>query len=69
MKILSIYQKSLILKHLEILKQKGAYSYEYTNNFERFHEEKLPPRKYFFNSTKKGKADNDGKISNGPVSI
>ena len=38
------------------------------NNFERFNEEKLPPRKYFFSSTKKGKIDNDGKISNGHVS-
>ena len=25
----------------EILKQKGAYPYEYMNNFERFNEEKL----------------------------
>ena len=31
------------------------------NNFERFNVEKLPPRKYFFSSTKKGKIDNDGK--------
>ena len=53
---------------LEILKQKGTYPYEYMNNFERFNEEKLPPRKYFFSSTKKGKIDNDGKISNGHVS-
>ena len=39
------------------------------NNFERFNEEKLPPRKYFFSSTKKGKIDNDGKISNRHISI
>ena len=39
------------------------------NNFERFDEEKLPPRKYFFSSIKKGKIDNDGKISNVHVSI
>ena len=56
-------------ENLEILKQKGAYPYEYMNNFERFNEEKLPPRKYFLSSTKKGKIDNDGKISNGHVSI
>ena len=56
-------------ENLEILKQKGAYPYEYMNNFERFNEEKLPPRKYFFSSTKKGKIDNDGKISDGHVSI
>ena len=34
--------------NLEILKQKCTYPYEYMNNFERFNEEKLPPRKYFF---------------------
>ena len=51
-------------ENLEILKQKGAYPYEYMNSFERFSEEKLPPRKYFFSSTKKGKSNNDGKISN-----
>ena len=55
--------------NLEILKQKGAYSYEYMNSFERLNEEKLPARKYFFSSTKKGKIDNDGKISDGHVSI
>ena len=53
----------------ENLKQKGAYPYEYMNNFERFDEEKLPPRKYFFSSIKKGKIDNDGKRSNVHVSI
>ena len=56
-------------ENLEILKQKGAYPYEYMNSFERFNEEKLPPRKYFFGSTKKGKIDNDGKISDGHVNI
>ena len=56
-------------ENLEILRQKGAYPYEYMNNFKRFNEEKLLPRKYFFSYTKKGKIDNDGKISNGNVSI
>ena len=56
-------------ENLEILKQKWAYPYEYMNNFERFNEEKLPPRKYFFSSTKKGKIDNDGKISTSHVII
>ena len=42
-------------KHLEVLKQKGAYPYEYMNSFERFSEEKLPARKCFFSSTKKEK--------------
>ena len=35
-------------KHLKILKQKGAYPYEYMNSFKRFNEDKLPARKYFF---------------------
>ena len=39
-------------ENLEILKQKGAYPYEYMNNFERFNEEKLSARKYFLSSTK-----------------
>ena len=42
-------------EYLDILKQKGAYHFEYMNNFERFNEEKLPPKKYFFSSTKKRK--------------
>ena len=56
-------------EHLEILKQKGAYPYEYMNSIERFNEEKLCARKYFFSSTKKGKIDEDGKISDGHISI
>ena len=39
------------------------------NSFKRFNEDKLPARKYFFSSTKKGKIDNDGKISDGHISI
>ena len=39
------------------------------NSFKRFNEEKLPARKHFFSSTKKGKIDNDGKISDGHISI
>ena len=35
-------------ENLELLKQKGAYPYEYMKNFERFNEEKLPARKRFF---------------------
>ena len=56
-------------KHLKILKQKADYPYEYMNNFKKFDEGKLPARKYFFSSTKKGKIDNDGKISDGDISI
>ena len=40
-------------KNLRILKQKGAYPYEYMNTFERFKEKKLPSRKYFFCFNKK----------------
>ena len=34
--------------NLKILKQSGAYPYEYMNSSERFNEEKLPARKYIF---------------------
>ena len=54
-------------KNLELLKQKGAYPYEYMNSFKRFNEEKLPARKYFFSSIRKGKIENDGKISDGSL--
>ena len=40
-------------ENLKILKQKGAYPYEYMNSFKTFNEEKLCARKYFFISTKK----------------
>ena len=56
-------------ENLELLKQKGAYPYEYMNSFERFNEEKLPARKYFYSSTKDGKIDDDGKISDGHISV
>ena len=46
-------------KNLELLKQKGAHPYEDMNSFQRFTEDKLPARKYLFNSTKKGKIDFD----------
>ena len=56
-------------KNLELLKQKGAYPYEYMNSFERFNEKKLPARKYFYSSTKDGKIGDDGKISDGHISF
>ena len=43
-------------ENLEPLKQKGAYLYEYMNSFEKFNEEKLPAKKYFYSSTKNGKS-------------
>ena len=39
------------------------------NSFERFNEEKLPARKYFFSSIEKGKIGNDGKISDGHIIV
>ena len=56
-------------ENLELLKQNGAYPYEYKNSFERFNEGKLPARKYFFSSTKKGKISDDGKIPDGHISV
>ena len=56
-------------KNLELLKQEGAYPYEYMNSFERFNEKKLPARKYFYCSTKDGKIGDDGKISDSPISV
>ena len=61
--------KEFRFNNLKILKQKGAYPYEYMNSFKRFNEEKLCARKYFFSSTKKGKIDEDGKISDGHIKI
>ena len=55
-------------KNLELLKQKGDYPYEYINSFERFNEEKLSARKYFYSSIKDGKIGDDGKISDGHIS-
>ena len=54
-------------KNLELLKQKGADPYEYMNSFERFNEEKLSDKKYFFSSTKKGKIGADGKKLDGHI--
>ena len=56
-------------ENLELLKQKGAYPYEYMNSFERFNEEKLPARKYFLSSSEKGKISNDSKKSDGHLSF
>ena len=39
------------------------------NSFERFNEEKLPARKYFYSSIKDGKIGDDGKISDGHIDV
>ena len=56
-------------ENLELFKQKGDYPYEYMNSFERFNEETLPARKYFYSSTKDRKIGDDGKISDGHISF
>ena len=56
-------------ENLKILKQKGIYPYEYMNSFKRFNEDKLCARKYFYSSTKDKKIHEDGKISDGHVSM
>ena len=56
-------------ENLEQLKQKDDYPYEYMNSFERFSEEKLPAKKYFYSSIKDGKIVDDGKISDGHISV
>ena len=61
--------KEFSCESLELLKQKGAYPYEYMNSFKRFNEDKLCARKYFFSSTKDKKISEDGKISDDHVSI
>ena len=55
-------------KNLELLKQKGAYPYEYMNSFKRFGEEDLPNKKCFYRSKKDGTADDDGKKLDGHIS-
>ena len=39
-------------ENLKILKQNGAFPYEYMNSFKRLNEDKLCARKYFYSSTK-----------------
>ena len=56
-------------KNLRLLKQKGAYPYEYMSSFERFKEKNLPARKYFYSSTKNGKIRDDGKKSDSHISL
>ena len=56
-------------ENLELLKQKGAYPYEYMNSFKRFNEEKLPARKCFYSSIKDGKIGDDDKISDGHIDV
>ena len=56
-------------ENLELLKQKDAYLHEYMDSFERFNERKLLARKYFHSSGREGKIGDDGKISDGHISV
>ena len=55
-------------KHLELLKQKSAYPYEYMSTFESFEKKYMPNKECFFSTTKKGKTGNDGKKLDGHIS-
>ena len=48
-------------KNLELLKQKGAYPYEYMDSFKRFGEEKLPDRECFYSSVKDRTTGDNGE--------
>ena len=61
--------EEFVFENLEQLKEKDAYPYTYLGSFKRFNDEKLPARKHFFNSTKKGIIGDDGKISNSPIML
>ena len=56
-------------KNLKLLKQKGAYPYEYMHSLERFNGEILPTRKYFYSYAKDGKIGDDGKMSDSHISV
>ena len=55
-------------ENLELLKQKGAYSYEYMDSFKRFSEEKLPDKKCFYGSVKDGTTNDNGEKLDGHIS-
>ena len=55
-------------KNLELLKQKGAYPYEYMNSFKRFGEEKLPDKKCFYSSVKDETTNDNGEKLDGHIS-
>ena len=53
---------------LELLKQKGAYPYEYMNSLERFSEEVLPNKKCFYSSVEDGTTGDNGEKLDGHIS-
>ena len=54
-------------ENLGLLKQKGAYPYEYMNSFKRFNEEKLPDKKCFYSFVEDGTTDDNGKKLDGHI--
>ena len=54
-------------KNLELLKPKGAYPYEYMDNFKRFSEEKFSNKRCFYSSVKDGTTNDDGKKLDGHI--
>ena len=54
-------------KNLELLKQKGAHSYEYMDSFKRFGEEILPDKECFYSSVKDGTTEDNGKTLDGHI--
>ena len=59
--------KKVGFKNLELLKEKGAYPYEYLNSFKKFSEEKLPDKKYFYSSVKDATTDDNGEKLDGHI--
>ena len=57
------------LKNLELLKQKGAYPYEYMNSFKRFKEKNCLLENISLVQQKKGKIGDDGKKPEGHLSF
>ena len=54
-------------KNLELLKQKGAYPYEYMDNFKRFSQEKFSDKRCFYSSVKDGATNDDGEKLDGHI--
>ena len=54
-------------KNVELLKQKGAYPYEYMDSFKRFSEEKLPDKECCYSSVKDGTTDDNGEKLDGHI--
>ena len=55
-------------KHLELLKQKDDYPYEYMDSLKRFNEETLPDKKCFYSSINDGTTDDNVKKSDAGIS-